>query len=290
MSNTYAFKRLNQFVTFIIERHHIYEQRKAGKPQPWTKDPILREYKFTNVYRELDRVTIWIREHWREPFIAEPDLWFSMVVARLINHPDTLEALQDWMRPGTWKRKQFLEVMHARQNAGLNTFSAAYIVSTAGLSMNKADYLAEHVLDPLWKARDSVRPTERMTLMGFNDRLRVFDGMGSFMAAQIVADMKYVPPLTKATDWWTFASSGPGSRKGMSYLIGESPTLKWREHEWRDALGELLVTMNPIIKDAGMPRLHAQDLQNCLCEFSKWSRTKAGTGRPKQKFHPFGEK
>lgn len=99
----YAFPQFPSFIAFVIERYRIYERRAAGKPQPWTKDPILKQYKFCNVYRELDRVTMWLAEHWREPQRNYPDLWFAMVVARLINHPDSLEEM---LLPGRWKDRK----------------------------------------------------------------------------------------------------------------------------------------------------------------------------------------
>src|SRR5688500_5458146 len=65
---------LEQFFGWINERHMIYLKRFVLKePKPWTQDKILREYKFTNAFRELDRGTLALRrmEHgavasWRE--------------------------------------------------------------------------------------------------------------------------------------------------------------------------------------------------------------------------------
>ncbi len=33
----------------------------------------------------------------------------------------------------------------------------------------------------------------------------------------------------------------------------------------------------------GLHGLHAQDLQNCLCEFDKWMRVRLGEGKPKRR-------
>lgn len=282
----YAFPRFEPFVAFVLERHRIHQRRAMGEAGPWTKDKILAEFRFCNVYRELDRVTQWISKNWREPFHDEEDLWFAMVVARLVNHPPTLAELS---LPGRWNKKQFLNVMHGRQAAGEKTFGSAYIVSTNGQSMDKALYLAQSVLDPLWDLRKSFRPKEGERLSVYHTRLMQAQGMGSFMAAQIIADMKYVYPLLDARDWWTFAASGPGSRRGMSYLMNFDPRMHWKEHEWRDALKELLTLVRPHIAEAGFPRIHGQDLQNCLCEYSKYRRTQLGTGRPKQKFTPHAD-
>ena len=49
------------------ERHAIYLRRRAGQPRPWTQDPVLRDYKITNVFRELDKTTVHLRDLVREP-------------------------------------------------------------------------------------------------------------------------------------------------------------------------------------------------------------------------------
>jgi alpha-glutamyl/putrescinyl thymine pyrophosphorylase clade 1 len=42
---------------FAAERYRIYQRRLGGEPGPWTDDPILSAYKFTNVFRACDRVS-----------------------------------------------------------------------------------------------------------------------------------------------------------------------------------------------------------------------------------------
>jgi hypothetical protein len=277
----YAFPHFEQFTAFVKERYRIHLRRKRGKPEPWTTDPILATYRFTNVYRELDRVTKWIAEHWREPHADYKHLWFSMAVARLINLPDTLESFS---LPGVWNKTQFLKVMRDRRAAGLQMYGGAYIISTQGATSDKSVFLAEKVFDPLWNARATLVPTKGQRIEQWHSLLMQFAGMGNFIAGQVLADIKYVEPLRNAKDWWTFAASGPGSRKGLNYVMGREPEAAWKEHEWREALSELRTLVRPVLEDVEMPRMHAQDLQNCLCEFSKYRRTQLGDGRPKQKF------
>src|ERR1700736_146027 len=78
------------FVAFIIERDAIYKRRAAGEPAPWTDDLILRAWSFTNIHREDDRVTVWVKLNLRDPHADDPDLWFALAVARFVNWPPTL--------------------------------------------------------------------------------------------------------------------------------------------------------------------------------------------------------
>src|SRR5260370_21582420 len=41
---------------FSARRQNIFFRRLAGNPPPWTRDPVLLQYKFTNAYRASDRV------------------------------------------------------------------------------------------------------------------------------------------------------------------------------------------------------------------------------------------
>ena len=42
---------------FAAARQEMYTRRLAGGHEPWTEDPILRDHRFTNVYRAADRVS-----------------------------------------------------------------------------------------------------------------------------------------------------------------------------------------------------------------------------------------
>lgn len=266
---------------FIRERHMIYLNRSIGMSKPWTEDKILGSYRFCNMYRELDTVTIWIREMWREPFADDPDLWFAMVVARLINWPETLGLIG---YPVPFNPANFTDVVHKQQDRGKKAFSGAYIVSTNGHTMDKAEYLRQHVLQTLWNDRERIRPRKGDTLQSFFSRLSKYNGMGSFMAGQVIADTKYAGELFKAPDWWTWAASGPGSRRGLNRVMGRPVDASWPGASWPQTLSELKVQIDHFIDKAGWPELHAQDLQNCLCEFDKYERTRLGEGRPRSTY------
>lgn len=265
---------------WIKERESIRLKKEAGQPRPWTDDQILNTYRFCNVHREDDRVTKWIAENWREPLKNEEHLWFAMCVARLFNLPATLDFI-GFPIP-VWEPDKVRGRLEIRKESGNNLFNGAYIVSTNGKKMDKVQYVLTMVLAPLWRDRERIAPKEGMLLNTFHRRLMEYDGMGSFMSAQVAADLKYVEPLFSAPDWLTFAASGPGSRRGLNRLMGREVNHSWKEIHWRSNLE----AYRTILTSKTHMQLHGQDFQNCLCEFDKYCRTLEGQGKPKQKYRP----
>lgn len=259
---------VTRLVHFILEREAVRVRKESGQPKPWTKDEMLLRYRFCNVRREDDVVTRWIAREWRDGFF-NPYLWFAMCVARLVNWPDTLRELR---YPVPWDGKRFVKVLKDRAKRGEKVWTGAYMVSTNGRTASKPVYIASHVLGPLWKVREGINSvyTNGADLGAFHALLMRYEGMGSFMAAQVVADLKYVEPLRSASDWMTWAASGPGSRRGLNIIVGRDVSEPWCEVEWWETLHKLQEEINPRLTP--MESLHAQDLQNCLCELSKYVR------------------
>jgi hypothetical protein len=271
--------RVSELAEFIIRREAHRQGRRV--------DPIIGEYRFCNVRREDDRVTKWIADNWREPRLTDPFLWFAMAVARLLNLPDSLSAIG---YPVPWEPERVKTALHQRKDLGFKNFNAAYIVSTNGVKMDKIDYICDFVLSPLWRKRvDIAKALDGATLAKAHAALEAQPGLGSFLAAQLVADLKYTPALVAANDWATFAASGPGSRRGMNRVMQRDLKAPGREADWRAAMDKLRPALLKKLPRS-LKNLHAQDIQNCLCEFDKYERARLGEGRPKQKYVPHEEK
>lgn len=279
-----------RLLAWIVEREAIRNKKNRGAERPWTLDPVMDQFRFCNVRREDDRVTIWLKENWRDPYAGDPDLWFAMVVARIFNLPPTLK---DIGYPIPWDGDRVLALMDRYTKMKKQIFNGAYIVSTNGNSMSKNAYIITKVLNPIWEARDVIRPRFpfKETLASFHKRLTMYDGLGSFMAAQVICDLKYTPAYEDAKDWHTFAASGPGSRRGLNRLMNRNLRAPMPEGTWlsnvnyfRNIINKSLLALNNANPDGDqLPEdLHAHDFQNCLCEFDKWERAHKGDGRPKQ--------
>lgn len=274
----------DRLVAFIVERESVRKRREAGEPRPWTSDPILQTYRFCNVHREDDEVTKWIRVNWREPYSSCEDLWHLMCLARWVNEPGTLRQYQERNKKfPAWNRKSLVEVHGLRQGLGVRFYNPAYMITTAGTRQDKLEYVCDK-LDNLWKSRSGFRPRKEDTLNSWHMLLSGFDGLGSFLAGQVVADMRYVDPLRQASDWQTFACSGPGSRRGLNRALGRNPKAPWCESDWRQAHYKLQVRVSQILRRHRI-ELHGQDLQNVCCEWDKYERIRLGEGRARQRYN-----
>jgi hypothetical protein len=285
------FPRLREFTDFVTERWNIHQRRLEGKPAPWTKDPILQKYRFTNVRRNDDRVTKWIHGSWLLPHATDYDtVVFAMCLARLVNLPATMEELG---YPERWNPQRFVRIMDARRERGLCAYNNAYMINAVGATkgQSKASYLSTCVLGPLWSGRKALGEELRTctSLRGLHNSLMQFHGFGAgFMAAQVVGDVKYTPAGKNADDWHTFAASGPGSRRGLNWVTGRDVTERWNEEEWHSTLLKLMDTALPKLPSE-LHGLSAQDTQNTLCEIGKYFKVKYLGRRAKQHFTPSEE-
>jgi hypothetical protein len=151
---------------------------------------------------------------------------------------------------------------------------------------SKAEGVLKYI--ELWMQRDWHRKwvTWRKDPPLLSDMYEWLDGqgLGSFMRGQIVADLKYIKFMQGVPDWYIWATPGPGSLKGLNIVYGRPMMAPWPKGEWLISLQALSDLINPMLKERGMERLHNQDLQNCLCEWSKYTKVERGEGRPRQIF------
>jgi len=269
---------------FLRERQAIYERRMAGEPKPWTQDPILRDYRFTNVDRELDTVTQWIRKNIRQLYMRDPALWFNLAIARFINWPDTLKELGYFHR---WEPARFTEVMAARQANGQKCYTGAYMVrgDVQGGLATKHEYLAHKVFTPLWAAREDVAMVlGRNSLEEAQTYLVKFFGMGGFMVDQILTDLKYTPVLRHATDWNSFCFAGPGAMRGLNRLAGRPLKSTVSQQQALEEIQVLYAEGLSLGMHNVVPNYEIHMIENILCECDKHLRVKNGEGRPRSRY------
>ena len=246
--------KLQEFEYWVREREGVRIEKESGRPAPWSDDPIFRVYHFCNVRREDDRGTKEIRKVVLDHGVHVESLPAVYTAARLLNKASSLKVLLEY----DLGYVGFTKLQKMREQ-GETVFHTAYVVSTCGESIDKLDYCMRLTNWVLAK-----RIPNESCEAAYN-KLRTVMGMGSFLAAQVVADLKNDRYLVDAPDFDTFSVIGPGSKKGLDALFGGGTT----PSNYEARISELEKSLS---QDIHAMNLHRQDLQNCLCEFSKYHR------------------
>jgi len=257
---------------WITEREIVRTLKEIKDPKPWTHDRIFRTTRFTNVRREDDRVTRWVRDNWRNEYVDHPDLVSMLIFARMVNRPETLAEMD--VLPA-WDSEYYYYALKNRVSRGLVTWGNAYMITTCGKRMEKERYVVE-----VAEQAAGILP-ENAWLKSWFQRINQIDGMGTFLTAQVIADLKNIPqhPLNSAPDFATWCASGPGSRRGINYYFGLPPETAQSEAVFQRRIAVAWTEVEPLLP-AKLKDLHMQDFQNCFCEYSKYRRILDG-GRAK---------
>lgn len=282
-----AEQMVGRFFRFIEERHAIWHRRFELKlPWPWTADPLLRKYRFCNIFRELDTVTIWIRDNWRLPYADHPNLWFMMCVARQINWPGTLAEMSEIGFPDIWNPHALVNLMRERKARGEQVYTGAYMLRGGQKGVDKAFYTVYTVLDPLWKEGPNPFRVEGLdTLEGWWTWLNSHPGWGPFLSYEVVTDLRHTRYLRDAPDVNTFANAGPGAWRGLCRIYGRDKSSGNKPDMALTEMTELL-RMSPIMLPSFVPALELRDVEHSLCEFDKYERARLNEGSPKTNYHP----
>mmetsp|Transcript_27601 Transcript_27601/g.46684 ORF Transcript_27601/g.46684 Transcript_27601/m.46684 type:complete len:341 (+) Transcript_27601:92-1114(+) len=267
-----------ELIHWVQERQSIYIKKEIKKEEkPWTTDPVLLNYRFCNVRRDNDRVTKWLFQKWYEPNSSSPHLAFSACVARHFNWPDTLT---DIGFPHEWEPDKVRKILkHRRDVQKVKVYTGAYIVPPPSeKGADKIDYSIDAVLTPLFEKLTC--PTPGTPLQDFWVTLQSFRGLGSFLAGQVVADLKYFGCFKDSPDWDSFAPLGPGSIRGLNRFHQRPVKTMVKQ---RTGLVELQDIQRLLLAETGM-QLPVHDVQNCMCEFDKYMRVKYEGGRLRARY------
>lgn len=263
-----------RYLFWVKEREEIRLKRAEGLPKPWSSNEIFQKFKFCNVRRMDDRVSNWLLHNWYEPFFDHKNMLTACVIARLLNNTDSLGELGF---PKTWNPARMEKLLEARTVSGAKNFSGAYLVS-GSKGITKVKHVVWNVINPLHCAKLKVDTTSLEMLV---KTLTGFMGLGSFMAGQVSADMRWAVSGTWA-DKDTFAPIGPGSRRGMNRLH-ERPLLQpIKDSVFMQELAGVKALCLDNLPLSLTCRLEAIDYQNSLCEMDKMERTLWEGRRPKQ--------
>lgn len=275
---------LKQAVYWIKEREAIRRRKESGKHPPWTENELMAATRWCNVRRMDDKVSRWLMDNYYRKDMVVKQAVLAATLARLINRPETLIKLCP---------KKFTRFDHARFSNILaemrvnkeQVFTGVYIINGANANGRSK---AQLVMDNLQDMSDKLRPADIdvYSMQNTHRNLMRFQGLGSFIAGQVVADLRHV---LNGRGYWEdrmdWAPQGPGSSKGLNYVF-DTPGFRMNQESF---LARMTVYRDAVLKDSGVRAvaedrgLEAHDWQNTLCEVGKWARLQQG-GRSKNRY------
>lgn len=275
---------------WIEERHRIHILREAGAPKPWTDDEILQNYFFTNPYREDDKTTRWFRAKIRNPWKNKTKVVFATIAFRWFNLIRTGEILKKRGYLTDWNHRRVLKTLSREREDGNKIFTGAYMINSPG-GERKLEAICRRVTN-VWDDREALNDFFRehlcsQSLETAHEFLTQYDGLGGFMAYEVVCDLRYTKWLEKAHDVLTWCNPGPGCIRGLYRIAGEglptksNATSPPRPKDWLDRMEDLLDEANERLAHLS---LEMREIEHSLCEFDKYERARTGDGKLKRKY------
>lgn len=262
---------------FAAERQAAFLRRQAGRPGPWSADPILQTYKFCNAFRAADRVSQYlIREVVYGKPAAPGDRLFQIVLFRLFSRPETWEGLVRYFgrAPQIADLGRLAEALEAVRAEQGKLYTHAFILCAAdAYGQGKKHRNHAELLRHMFVVEELAgRLLAAGSLRQVYDLLHAYPLIGDFMAYQIAVDLNYSDLLN--FDENDFVQPGPGALRGIKkaflslgdYIPAE--TILWMvEHQDRE-FTRLSLEFGGLF---GRP-LHAIDAQGLFCELDKYTR------------------
>lgn len=292
---------LKYYFYFIQERMNIFWGR-YNHHDHLTDDPILQEYKFTNVYRASDRVSQYLIKNVIYKDLdryAPEDVLLRILVFKVFNRIETWEYLNKHLdvRVNTFNVERLSKLLTKRQK-DYPIFSNAYMM--AGSHVRYADIKTKHqvwlqmIEDEFIQGRGAEKVLDAMSMSEVYNQLRDYPLIGDFLAYQYTIDFNYSPYLNFDED--SFVKAGVGAVRGIKKCFlsfGNSfEDAIYYIHDHFEELQERYGYTD--FRPLPGRKLKLIDLQNCFCETDKYLRAKmpelkVGNVRIKQHYKPTKE-
>lgn len=286
---------------FAAERQAVFFRRTAGTPRPWTHDPVLANYKFTNAYRASDRTSQYLirRVIYRDDLSREPaEVFFRILIFKLFNKIETWELLERAFGAVTYEDYNFANydrVLGQAMQAGDRIYSAAYIMPPGTRAFGRTVKHQNNLLllERMMADRLPDRLAQSRTTQDGFEKLRAYPTIGDFLAYQFITDINY----SELTDFseMDFVVPGPGARDGLRKCFANPGGLNEPEliRLMADLQEQEFARLGLDFQSLWGRRLQLIDCQNLFCEVDKYARVahpqiagKTGRTRIKQKFEP----
>lgn len=267
---------MEQFYQFLNKRYDIHIKKQSGEPYPWTDDPILQKYKFTNVFREDDATTVWFRENMRDKLREHSDVILATIIFRWFNLVETGKVLLENNLHVEWNSSRCIEALLDQPQ----WVTGAYIIKTPN-GMNKLEGVC-WCIDQIASDRNKLISDVHLahTLRCLWEILLPYPYMGPFMAYEVVTDWRHTYVGGDSEDILTWANPGPGARRGLNRIHNRDLNKQIKMEQCVLEMQQILESA-PYFLDGQVPDLEMREIEHTLCEFDKYERVRLNQGKPR---------
>lgn len=278
--------RVRAFYAFMVERETIRVKRSVGEPFPWTDDPILREFKFTNVRRVHDRTTQAFKEIY-DAAASHATARTALITCATFRYFGTERFARALGFIDEFDPKCLIDVAATIRKSGDKVFTSAYMITMNGKTGSKPDFVANEILLPLWEGAGAVTAVAEQSRSWEQTatEMRMFTGFkgSGFMTKEVLLDTMFCPAMwpNGIRDEETWTPCGPGARRGVARLLATRKNVDIPS----TALGGE-ATFYEIMQMVHEQRwqhwpskygtLTLHDIQFQLCEWDKYERVRTG--------------
>ena len=289
---------------FAAERQRVFYRRALGQSWPWTDNPVLGSYKFTNAYRASDRVSQFLIRHviYRDDLSdTATEVVFRILLFKLFNKIETWQRLEREVGPLTFADYRFGRYDAVLSNAmaqGKRIYSAAYIMppgsSAFGCQAKHQNHLK--LLEMMMRDELPNRLAAARSMQKGFELLRAYPTIGDFLAYQFITDVNYSD--VTAFSEMDFVIPGPGAKDGLRKCFADPGGLSDAEliRLMADRQNEECARLGLELPSLWGRPLQLIDCQNLFCEVDKYARVAhpeatglTGRTRIKQKFAAHSE-
>ena len=259
---------------FAVLRHKIWLRKTYGYKLAKQESEILDQHHYTNIWRELDRNSIYLFNEIQTWASAEafeynyPQIVVDTIRFRLFNKIETSEALIDQF-DSLENAFEDSEKLHNFLKTRKSNFTGAYVrcpdlSQLCQLTANKELIPAAESISRAIVLEKDARKAWRL--------LRSIFSIGDFLADQLLMDLVWIgseldSPRSSANNWFSPAM-GPGAKAGLKYCeeTGQG-NLKTLQAGLSDAFDALPMPM--LFESTVRLKYDDRALEHTLCEYYK---------------------
>ena len=201
---------------FAFKRQLVYLQRVSGEAGPWTDDPVLAAYRFTNAFRAADRVSQYlIRLAYADEHASLDTLFLRTILFKIFNRIDTWDDIVRKLGPPVAHRFDYAacDDLLAFRRTRAPIYSAAYIMPSGGRSGTPKHRMHLRLIRDMVADDLPAKLAGTRSLRDAYTLLRAWPTLGPFLAFQYAVDFNYTTLMSHPEH--SFVVAGPGALDGL---------------------------------------------------------------------------